>query len=293
MDQHLLSIISRMFSASVFNQLAQNGESAIFGRLVSQLRLYPGISIDGTTVADVFDKSFEILKKPGNRDEYVYRSALTDKILLGRHSLRSATMLKEFRTGKSKADVVILNGTSTVYEIKSERDTLARLEGQIASYSEVFATINVITSESQYQDVLRATPDSVGVLALTPRFQISTKREAQTDPDRIDPLAILDSIRVDEAFDIIHSLGIDFPEVPNTRVRECLRGVFRELEPSLVHDKMVQTLRESRSGSSLIEFLTHVPVSVRSAALGYTNKRNQDRFKIALATPIDQAYGWK
>lgn len=75
----------------------------------------------GATVGDVFDQAFEILKVAGQRDEYIYRAAISQKILMGTHSLRTASMLNEFRAGSSKADLVILNGTATVYEIKSER----------------------------------------------------------------------------------------------------------------------------------------------------------------------------
>ena len=80
------------------------------------------------TVGDAFNSAFATLKIAGFRDEYVYRAALTHKILMGTHSLRTASMLSEFRTGACKADLVILNGTATVYEIKSERDSLIALQ---------------------------------------------------------------------------------------------------------------------------------------------------------------------
>jgi hypothetical protein len=86
----------------------------------------------------LFDAAFQLLKRQGCRDEYVYKAALVQKILLGRHSLQTASMLNEFRVGGCKADLAILNGTATVYEVKSERDSLARLQRQIAAYTTVF-----------------------------------------------------------------------------------------------------------------------------------------------------------
>lgn len=47
-------------------------------------------------------------------------NVIANKILLGKHSLNTSHMLSEFRVGYNKADVVIINGTSSVYEIKSE-----------------------------------------------------------------------------------------------------------------------------------------------------------------------------
>jgi len=86
-------------------------------------------------VCSLFERAFSLLEREGYRHEYVYKAALTQKIFLGRHSLQTASMLSEFRVGQCKADLVILNGTSTVYEVKSERDSLDRLERQVAAWT--------------------------------------------------------------------------------------------------------------------------------------------------------------
>src|SRR3546814_17075413 len=97
---------------------------------------------------------------------------------MGTHSLRTASMLNEFRAGSCKADLVILNGTATVYEIKSERDSLARLANQIENYKRVFAKVNVIASEGHVEGVLTTVTDDVGVRCLSKRYRITTIREA-------------------------------------------------------------------------------------------------------------------
>ena len=81
-------------------------------------------------------------------------------------------MLSEFRAGTCKADLVILNGTSTVYEIKSERDSLVRLSNQVKNYKRVFAMVNVITSEGFVKSVCTTVPDDVGVMCLSKRYHI-------------------------------------------------------------------------------------------------------------------------
>ena len=103
--------------------MAAKGRSATFARLFSIAGIAEIIA-PHATVGEGFDAAFTVLKTAGLRDEYVYRAAVTHKILMGTHSLKTASMLTEFRTGSSKADLVILNGTATVYEIKSERDSI-------------------------------------------------------------------------------------------------------------------------------------------------------------------------
>lgn len=43
-------------------------------------------------------------------------------------------MIPEFNVGASKADLAVFNGTSTVYEIKSEIDSTERLKSQMGDY---------------------------------------------------------------------------------------------------------------------------------------------------------------
>lgn len=50
----------------------------------------------------IFDAAFSLLQREGYRHEYIYKAALTHKILLGKHSLHTASMITEFRVGECK-----------------------------------------------------------------------------------------------------------------------------------------------------------------------------------------------
>src|SRR5947209_3876144 len=108
-------------------------------------------------------------------------------------------MLNKFRVGECKADIVILNGTATVYEIKSERDSLTRLRRQVAAYATVFAQVYVIAADEHVEDVLSAVPPEVGVMRLDRRQYIAKVREAADRAGLTSPAAIFDSIRTTEA----------------------------------------------------------------------------------------------
>src|ERR1035437_5089099 len=178
-----LAAISRLFSSSVIQEMARKGRSPLFARLASQSRLLSGLSLS-ERVYTLFDAAFSLLKREGYRHEYIYKAALTHKILLGKHSLQTASMMNEFRVGECKADLAILNGTATVYEIKSERDSLSRLERQVTAYGNVFAQVYVIAAESHVQAVAKTVPDFVGIMQLNRRHHISTLREAVDQPER-------------------------------------------------------------------------------------------------------------
>lgn len=292
LDATKLAAVTGHFSSTVYRELAKKGRSGRFARLhkAAQLNIYQRSQ---PTVADAFESAFAVLKAKGLRDEYIYRAALTHKILLGTHSLRTACVLNEFRAGTSKADVVILNGTATAYEIKSERDSIARLSSQLENYRKVFAKTYVIVGETHLGSVIRDIPKEVGVMRLSQRGQISTEREASDRPDRIDPLTVFGSIRSTEAQAVLRELGVAIPNVPNTKLYAVMRQLFEKLEPVDVHRSMVKILKRTRSLAPLGLLIDRLPKSLHPVALSAQIRRSDhDRLVDAVNTPLASAMYW-
>jgi len=287
-----LAAISRLFSSSVVHEMARKGKSPLFARLVTQSQVLRSMSLS-ERVYTVFEAAFSLLKREGYRHEYIYKAALTHKILLGKHSLQTASMIHEFRVGDCKADVAILNGTATVYEVKSERDSLTRLERQIAAYATVFAKVYVIAAESHIRAVANTVPDSVGILCLNSRHQISTLRDAADRPERTSPGAIFDSIRTEEARMILSSFGVSVPRVPNTELHAVLREAFVKLDPIQAHEGMVRVLKRTRNLLPLSALVDQLPPSLQTAALSVPlRKVDHQRLVAAVNTPLMDAMGW-
>jgi hypothetical protein len=287
-----LAAISRLFSSSVVQEMARKGRSPLFARLASQSRLHCFLS-PSACVSALFDAAFALLKREGYRHEYIYRAALTHKILLGVHSLQTASIMNEFRVGECKADVAILNGTATVYEIKSERDSLNRLERQIAAYSTVFAKVYVIAAEGHVRAVEKTVPDYVGIMQLNRRHRITTLREALDQPERTSPSSIFDSIRTAEARMILTSLGVTIPAVPNTRLHSVLREQFIKLDPVQAHAEMVRVLKRTRNLLPLSSLVDQLPRSLQTAALSVPlRKADHERLVMAVNSRLKDAMGW-
>lgn len=286
------SALSRLFSAEVTRELGNRARSPLFSRLLNSTRI-PMSSNHDSTVGNAFDVAFGLLSRSSFRDDYVYRSALIKKIVLGRHSLRTATLLNEIRAGDCKADLVVLNGTSTAYEIKSERDSLSRLKNQVSNYRRVFAKVNVVVSASHLNQVLDLIPDDVGVITLSERFHLQTKREASDRPERTSPTLILSTLRVSEAAKVLSGLDLDVPVLPNTLMRVELARIFSQLDPVSVHNEAVKVLRMTRSQQEFSSFVTAVPDSMQAASLvykpGVASRRNILK---AMETPLTEALVW-
>lgn len=272
--------------------MASKGRSPLFARLVTQSFTEAEMGAV-RSVGDAFDFAFQRLMKGLNRDEYVYKAAITQRILLGRHSLRSACMLNEFRIGQCKADLVILNGSATVYEIKSERDGLARLTRQLESYQTVFPMRYVIAGENHVDSVLNSTDENVGVLMLSARHRISTVREARERLDLIEPATLFDSIRLDEAINILKCRNIEIPDVPNTRIRKKMRDVFCTLAPQDIYPTFLNVMKRSRTLVSLEELVGGLPASLHAAALTVRTKpADHKNLMAAINSSLADALGW-
>lgn len=290
-DSSELSAISRLFSSAVFREMAEKGRSPLFAKLLREIRVFSPKTL--FRVANAFDVAFDVLRAAGHRDEYIYRAALTHKVLLGIHSLNTASMLSEFRVGGCKADVAILNGTATVYEIKSERDSLSRLARQIEAYKTVFAKVYVIAGESHVDAILSSTSKDVGVLKLSNRYRIGTVREAKDLPHRISPLAVLDSIRTSEAKKLLEYLSVPFHDVPNTMMRGELEKAFQKLDAKAVHVAMVHTLKQTRNLLPLSKLVDSLPDSLHAAALSLSVRRSRHaRLVEAVNTRMSEAVDW-
>lgn len=284
--------MTRLFSSAVFREMARKGRSPLFARLYGLTGIGDRCPRDAT-VGQAFDAAFNVLKTTGRRDEYIYRSALTHNVLMGTHSLNTACMLTEFRAGACKADLAILNGTATVYEIKSERDSLVRLANQVDNYKRVFAKVYVIASEGHVAGVLATVPDDVGVMMLASRYRITTLREAEDRPDRICPATVFESLRSAEAAAILKSLKIAVPPVPNTQRHGAMRALFEDLDPTVVHCAMVSTLKRTRDLAPLRDLVDHMPRSLHAAALSIQVRRaDHGRIVEAVSTPLAAAMAW-
>lgn len=284
--------IARFFSSTVIRELARRGKSPTLARLIRESGLLPE-GQKSATIAEFLDYAFGHLKQKQHRHEYIYKAAITKKILLGTHSLQTASMMTEFRVGDCKADVVILNGTATAYEIKSERDSLSRLQKQTDTYMKVFATTNVIVGENHLDEVFAAVPNEVGILELSGKYQISERRKAIEDAAKTCSRSIFDAISLNEAEAILDDNGIEVPCVPNTQRHKVLREAFVVLPSEVAHHGMVKVLKRSRNLLSLRSLLDELPESLHSASISTRlRKRDHERLIAAVSTPLTQAIRW-
>lgn len=278
--------LARLFSSAVIVEFATKGHSRLASAILKETDLLHRLS-PTILLRDFYNQIYALLFN-SYRNEYIYKNVLARKILLGVHSLNTTTMLTEFRSGNCKADVVILNGTSTVYEIKSAYDSIERLQRQIAAYRQLFDKINVITAESQLNKVSGVVGNDIGLMVLTDRNTIRTMQEPASLKETVHPAEIFDSLRKTEYEQIIRTHFGAIPDTSNARMYQACRELFCSLSPCAAHDAMVTALKKRGSNQRLKDFVAVVPESLTAVSLSCKlSVAEQVRFSALLNSSLE------
>jgi len=112
--------------------------------------------------------------------------------------------------GLSRVDVAVVNGSVHGYEIKSERDTLARLPSQSDTYNRVFDYVTIVTASNHARKIAKAVPNWWGIAVAVPKrcsLDIENKRPARLNR-HVDPVALAQLLWRDEVLEELQSLGL-------------------------------------------------------------------------------------
>jgi hypothetical protein len=112
--------------------------------------------------------------------------------------------------GETRADVAVVNGSLAAFEIKSDRDTLTRLPGQVEAYQRVFDIVTVIVGGRYVERINEAIPETWGVIQAVPEsdsVELKPLREP-TKNERVDPLSVTQLLWRDEALALLEERGL-------------------------------------------------------------------------------------
>ncbi|MDR1547929.1 MAG: sce7726 family protein [Hungatella sp.] len=266
-------IINRLFTQNVFYNLLNEHSDSTYYTVVKRYINDVEDKNNGELICEIY----EFMAK-AYRNEYFYQNTLLNKLLLGRHSINTTTALTQIPIGKSKADFILINGKAVVYEIKTELDSLDRLDTQLKDYFTAFNHVCVVTSESHYEKVKRALGDTpVGIYVLTEKNKISSKLKKEP----LECNAYLSHIAI---FKVLHKREYEeilmryFQKLPDTSqvfyYNECMK-LFLEIP---ILDAYAMALKELKKRNNIVkDHFEKVPYELKS--LVYFSKSSVKEFK--------------
>lgn len=144
---------------------------------------------------------------------------------IGRHFGRSdSTVINELglNHGQNRADIIIVNGRLTGYEIKSDSDSLRRLRQQITSYNAIFDRVYMITTNRHLEAIQRVLPEWWGIILATEgkrgAIYFRSLRKAKANLS-VDNSTIVRLLWRNEAQEVLRLLGLKGRKIRERRER--------------------------------------------------------------------------
>lgn len=269
--------ISGVFSNSHFKRVLENGYSPYIDKKIEGLQGVLSFGKGESRKKILENMYFYLLKE--YRCEYIYKNFITQKILFGRHSLNTSTLINEFRVGSSVADVVLLNGKSTVYEIKTELDNPERLHDQLSDYQKAFTEIYLVVHHSNLDTYMKIlTGSHKGLIALNNRNHLSVRKKATLNTKYLDITTMFKSLRKQEYSNIIEKAYGSVPDVPNMFYFKACLKLAKKMGVIEFNKLMGEELKKRKPKEKEIVSSSSIPDYLRNICLALDpNKKEYER----------------
>ena len=166
------------------------------------------------------------------------------KRLRRQHAQKDTLVIDELglNHGKCRADIAVVNGQFIGYEIKSNNDSLRRLEKQVKSYNAVFDKVSIIVGDRYVNCIQNYIPDWWGVIVCVrgSRGAVSfdTIRKARTNKN-IDPICIAQLLWRNEAAEILSP-----KKLPPKILRQPRDVLYEHLADLLTVNQLQEVVRD-------------------------------------------------
>lgn len=147
--------------------------------------------------------------------EYIYKNELFNLLLDEYHNSKVA-FFDEFKVENSIADLVCFNGNITVYEIKTDLDSLDKLEKQIEDYKKIADKIFIVTSPNFLKKIIsNEIYNEAGIIILDDKNNLVKYRESNLNT-AINKKSLYKLLHKKEVSEIIDYNFNFIPDIPNT-----------------------------------------------------------------------------
>lgn len=256
-------VLNRLFTQYVFSDLIKNYHNNIYHTVVRKFVSNDTADKNGSLIYKIYKYMSKYY-----RNEYFYQNTILNKLLLGRHSLKTTTALTQIPINKSKADFILINGKAVVYEIKTELDSFDRLKNQIADYYKAFSYVCVVTCERNYEKINTLLSDSpVGICILTDNNTLSFRKEPKEYEEELNHNVIFKILHKSEFENVIKEFYGKLPKTTQVfYYGECFNSFSRI--PISVAYKL--SLRQLKNRNKVInDKFEEVPYELRSLMYFY------------------------
>lgn len=265
-------ILNRLFTQATLHDLLEGTYNITYENILKKYTNYDELMTNNEAIGQIYN----YLKKQ-YRNEYYYKNTILNKLLLGVHSITTTTALTEIPIASSKADFVLINGKAVVYEIKTELDTLDRLDSQIENYYKAFDHVCVITCEEYAKYLSNKFSDTnVGIYILTKKNTIRRLKEPIISKSMLDLKVIFKILNKPEFEDILKEYYGKLPQSSQVKYYRCCKEQFIKIPKDIAYRMFLIKLKQ-RNVVKDKESFKRVPYELKS--LIYFSQYSESDYK--------------
>lgn len=197
----------------------------------------------GKSYLQFLRKTYRLLQKR-YQNEYVLKNEILNKWVKEELGKSDSIIYNELSIGKARADLVLFNGASTVFEIKTELDDISRLKNQLENYNKIFNEVYVVVpieESNLYFDF----DSSVGIITYDSlSHKLHKMREARYSIDiQIDVL--MEVLRTKEYLQICKNYYGELPENLNAFNQfEICKKLISEIPKKEINSVFIKKMKE-------------------------------------------------
>lgn len=193
------------------------------------------------------------------RCEYVFKNEVINKILLRHFTNQDTISFSEFHVDQSIADLVMFNGISRAYEIKTDYDSDKRLIHQLTDYNKLFDKCYLVTSSDGYKKYAKELPDNIGTIIFEHKGNSLVHhivKEAELN-DVIDIPTLMRSIRAVEYKSIVKDLYGSLPVVSEFDMFEECEKLLANADNRKVRASFMRVIKQRKTNTQSLKQFDH------------------------------------
>lgn len=243
------TLLNRMFSRKMLSDLIKTNHSDIYTSVISRYIESPESKTNKQLISEIYN-----ILRNDYRNEYFYKNTIINQLLIKVHKIETTIALTEIPVANSIVDILMINGTPKVYEIKTELDNFSKLEGQLFDYFKAFEYVSIVTAEStveKLQVFLKSLNASflcefVGIYYIDKNSNLQKIQEPHSYKKLLDKHTMFKILRKKEYELILQNQGLSLPNVSQfDYYSECLK-MFQSLPLDIAYNDFFKILK-SRS----------------------------------------------
>lgn len=187
--------------------------------------------------------TYKLLQKQ-YQNEYVLKNEILNKWVKEELVQENSIIFNEFNIGRARADLVMFNGASRVFEIKTKFDDTSRLKHQLENYNKIFNEVYLVVSIEE-SNLYLDFDSSVGIIIYdSMSHKLQKIREARYSVD-IHTDVLMEVLHTKEYLQICENYYGELPENLNAFNQfDICKKLISEIPKKEINSVFVEKIKE-------------------------------------------------